>query len=127
VIETLISSRIQVVDENMLDYISARQPSDESPPSHFRSLPPCVIPDETGLPHYFTLKDHLDAFLNDDDNNLVNCPICAAARGFIDATGVPVDGYPYAGILPLPTSTDWDEVKSAIPSMLMGADKFIDF
>jgi len=118
---------VYLVDEDMLDYISARQPSDANPPSHFRSLPPCVIPDENGAPHYFTLKDQLDAFLTDNDNNLVNCPICAGARGFIDDTGVPVDGYPYAGILPLPTSTDWNEIKAAIPSMLMGADKFIDF
>jgi sulfur relay (sulfurtransferase) complex TusBCD TusD component (DsrE family) len=118
---------VYLVDEKILDFISERQPSGTKSPSHLRSIPPCVMPDADGMPHYFTLKDHLDAFLNGDDNNLVNCPICAGARGFIDDLGAPVSGYPYAGILPLPTSPEWDDIKSAIPSMLKGADKVIDF
>jgi hypothetical protein len=118
---------VYLVDEKMLDFISERQPSDTNPPSHLRSLPPCVMPDAGGMPHYFTLKGHLDAFLKGNDNNLVNCPICAGARGFIDDLGVPVSGYPYAGILPLPTSPEWLDISSAIPSMLKGADKVIDF
>jgi hypothetical protein len=118
---------VYLVDEAMLNYISARQPTDTSLPSQFPALPPCVMPDPTGQGHYLTLKQHLDFFLGGDDNNLVNCPICAAARGFIDDQGMPAEGYPYVGILPIPTNPNWDDIKSAIPSTLTGADKIIDF
>ena len=126
---------VYLVDETMLDEISARQPFGDPPDNvtypdipEEEVLPPCVMPDAEGMPHYFTLKGHLDIFMAGNDNNLVNCPICAGARGFIDEFGVPVGDYPYAGILPLPSDIEnWEVNRNAIPSMLMGADKVIDF
>ena len=118
---------VYLVDEGMLDFISERQPSDPSK-LNGTDLQPCIMPDEDGMQHPYDLKDHLDAFLDGDDNNLVNCPICAGARGFINPmTGVSEGDYPYAGILPIPSDPDWSTIKTAIPSMLMGADKVIDF
>lgn len=57
----------------------------------------------------FTLEDNLNAFIDGNPNNLVNCPICWGTR-----FGEQVPDY---GILN----------SNAIPPLLLGADKVIDF
>jgi hypothetical protein len=56
-----------------------------------------------------TLEENLTAFIADNNNNLVNCPICWGAR-----FGMQQPDY---GILET----------TAIPPLLLGADKVIDF
>jgi hypothetical protein len=56
-----------------------------------------------------SLEDNLNAFISGNNNNLVNCPICWGAR-----FGMQKPDY---GILD----------SSAIPQLLLGADKVIDF
>ena len=56
-----------------------------------------------------SLEDNLKAFIAGNDNNLVNCPICWGAR-----FGMKVPDY---GILD----------SNAIPPLLLGAEKIIDF
>jgi hypothetical protein len=63
-----------------------------------------ISPDE-----FKTLEENLEAFIDGNDNNLVNCPICWGAR-----FGVQIPDY---GILD----------SNAIPPLLLGADKVIDF
>jgi hypothetical protein len=63
-----------------------------------------ISPDE-----FKTLEENLEAFIDGNDNNLVNCPICWGAH-----FGVQIPDY---GILD----------SNAIPPLLLGADKVIDF
>lgn len=56
-----------------------------------------------------SLEDNLDEFIDGNNNNLVNCPICWGARFGMQA--------PDCGILD----------SNAIPPLLLGADKVIDF
>jgi hypothetical protein len=56
-----------------------------------------------------TLEENLEAFLADNPNNLVNCPICWGARFGMQA--------PDYGVLD----------SGAIPLLLLSADKVIDF
>ncbi|TNF91423.1 MAG: hypothetical protein EP297_15960 [Gammaproteobacteria bacterium] len=56
-----------------------------------------------------TLEENLRAFIMENDNNLVNCPICWGAR-----FGMQTPDY---GI----------READAIPQLLLGADKVIDF
>ena len=65
---------------------------------------PCMTPQGQ-----VTLEENLDAFLADNPNNLVNCPICWGARFGMQA--------PYYGVLD----------SNAIPLLLLSADKVIDF
>ena len=69
-----------------------------------------TVPDMCQTPQgALPLEANLKAFIDDNHNNLVNCPICWGAR-----FGVQIPDY---GIL------DSD----AIPLLLLGADKVIDF
>ena len=56
-----------------------------------------------------SLQENLEGFLADNNNNLVNCPICWGAR-----FGMQLPDY---GVLDA----------AAIPPLLLGADKVIDF
>jgi hypothetical protein len=69
-----------------------------------------LVPDLCQTPQgAVTLEENLNAFLEGNDNNLVNCPICWGAR-----FGMQEPDY---GILD----------SNAIPPLLLGADKVIDF
>ena len=76
----------------------------------------CVVPDpeHPNMPMLISLKDNLVAFIADNQNNLVNCPLCWGARvqgGYI------ADPNPDYGVL----------ASEAVPPLLLGADKVIDF
>jgi len=77
---------------------------------------PCIVPDPNSpnMPKLISLKDNLTAFINNNPNNLVNCPLCWGARvqgGYI------TDPNPDFGVL----------ANEAVPPLLLGADKVIDF
>lgn len=76
----------------------------------------CVVPDPEvpNTPKLISLKENLTGFIADNPNNLVNCPICWGARvqgGYI------TDPNPDYGVL----------ASEAVPPLLLGADKVIDF
>lgn len=76
----------------------------------------CAVPDPDNptMPKLISLKENLMGFLAGNPNNMVNCPLCWGARvqgGYIS------DPTPDYGVLK----------NEAVPPLLLGADKVIDF
>jgi hypothetical protein len=76
----------------------------------------CAVPDpdNPGMAKLISLQENLVAFVNDNPNNLVNCPLCWGARV---QNGYITDPVPDYGVL----------ASEAVPPLLLGADKVIDF
>jgi hypothetical protein len=76
----------------------------------------CVVPDpdSPNIPKLISLRENFTAFIDDNPNNLVNCPLCWGARVQEDYIKDPVPDF---GVL----------ASEAIPPLLLGADKVIDF
>jgi hypothetical protein len=76
----------------------------------------CAVPDPKNptMPKFITLEENLTAFLDGNPNNLVNCPLCWGARVQMGLIGNPMPDF---GVL----------ANEAVPPVLLGADKVIDF
>jgi hypothetical protein len=77
---------------------------------------PCAVPDpnDPTMPRLITLEENLTAFIDGNPNNLVNCPLCWGARVQMGLIGNPIPDF---GVLK----------SEAVPPVLLGADKVIDF
>ena len=76
----------------------------------------CAVPDPENptMPKLITLEENLAAFIDGKPENLVNCPLCWGARVQMGLIGNPIPDF---GVL----------ANEAVPPVLLGADKVIDF
>jgi hypothetical protein len=76
----------------------------------------CAVPgpDNPTMPKLITLEENLTAFIDGNPNNLVNCPLCWGARVQMGLIGNLIPDF---GVL----------ANEAVPPVLLGADKVIDF
>ena len=77
---------------------------------------PCTVPDPNNptMPKQITLEENLTTFIDGNPDNLVNCPLCWGARVQMGLISNPIPDF---GVL----------ANEAIPPLLLGADKVIDF